>query len=79
MVYLLPGFHFILTDILLLCAYTAWFPVPLHDIVMSTWLNCQIVQWLIVSVFVSRMIEESGNKRKTMAEKRQLFIEMRES
>lgn len=25
------------------------------------------------------MIEESGNKRKTMAEKRQLFIEMRES
>lgn len=25
------------------------------------------------------MIEESGNKRKTMAEKRQLFIEMRKS
>jgi hypothetical protein len=24
------------------------------------------------------MIEEGGNKRKTMAEKRQLFIEMRE-
>lgn len=31
-----------------------------------------------MSFIVSRMIEESGNKRKTMAEKRQLFLEMRE-
>jgi hypothetical protein len=37
------------------------------------------MQWFIVSFLVFRMIEEGGNKRKTMAEKRQLFIEMRES
>lgn len=60
-------------------AYTAWFLVPLHNRLISTWWNCQITHWFIVSFFVSRMIEESGNKRKTMAEKRQLFIEMRES
>lgn len=53
--------------------------LSLHNRMISTWLNCQIIQWFIVSFFVSRMIEESGNKRKTMAEKRQLFIEMRES
>ena len=35
--------------------------------------------YTFVLFFVSRMIEEGGNKRKTMAEKRQLFIEMRES
>ena len=61
----------------------AWFPVPLHNRLISTWWDCQITHLFthlfIVSFFVSRMIEESGNKRKTMAEKRQLFIEMRES
>lgn len=30
------------------------------------------------AIFVSRMIEESGKRRRTMAEKRQLFMEMSE-
>ena len=50
----------------------AWFPVPLHNRLISTWWDCQITHLFthlfIVSFFVSRMIEESGNKRKTMAE-----------
>ncbi|XP_027706235.1 dystrobrevin beta isoform X1 [Vombatus ursinus] len=36
-----------------------------------------MLQQLIMEAMNSWMIEESGNKRKTMAEKRQLFMEMR--
>ena len=74
----LPSTFFLL-KLSLMCAYTTWFPVPLHNRMISAWWNCLIIHWFIVSFFVSRMIEESGNKWKTMAEKRQLFIEMRES
>lgn len=35
-------------------------------------------QFVFFAVFVSRMIEESGKRRRTMAEKRQLFMEMSE-
>ncbi|XP_074438369.1 dystrobrevin beta isoform X3 [Larus michahellis] len=40
-------------------------------------LHAEILAQTVFAIFVFRMIEESGKRRRTMAEKRQLFMEMR--
>lgn len=52
-------------------------PTEGQNLLLTASCSCnRILTQTVLAIFVSRMIEESGKRRRTMAEKRQLFMEM---